>query len=256
MKNPVVTAIITVYVWLVFLITILPFFAVYLLIRIITTPFDKRLIYCHYFAGIWAGFYILINPLWKVTIENRFRMEKGQSYIILANHQSLLDALAVYQLHFPFRWIAKQELFRIPVVGWVLFLNRYIPVIRGDKISKDKMIRRAVRSLNEGISILIFPEGTRSADGNLASFREGAFNIALESKALMLPVIIDGTYDALPKNGFLFRGKQHIVVKVLDPVKPEEYGSLPLPLLIKKMETLMAGELTKLRNENIILHHE
>jgi 1-acyl-sn-glycerol-3-phosphate acyltransferase len=256
MKNPIASTVITGYVWLVLFVTIIPFFIIYLIIWIITSPFDRKLIYCHYFVGIWAGFYILINPWWKVTIENRFKMEKDQTYIILSNHQSLLDSLAIYRLHFPFRWIIKQELFRIPVVGWVLFLNKYIPVIRGDKDSKDKMISRAIGALKKGISILIFPEGTRSTDGNMGEFREGAFIIALESKSIMLPVIIDGAYHALPKNDFLFRRKQHIVVKVLDPVKPEDYDSLPLPLMIKKMEMLMAEELVKLRNENIILHHE
>ena len=256
MKNSIVSGIFTGYVWLVFLLTILPFFFLYLLIWLLTFPFDTKRIYCHNFVSYWAGFYILINPWWKVTIENRFRMDRNQAYIILSNHQSMLDALVLYQLHFPFRWILKQELFRIPVVGWVLFLNKYIPVVRGDKISADNMIGRAVESLREGISILIFPEGTRSTDGNIGEFREGAFKIALESKALLLPVIIDGAFDALPKNGFLFRRKQPIVVKILDAVKPEEYVSLPLPQLIRKMELLMADELTKLKNEKILLYHE
>ena len=255
MKNTIASAVITAYVWLAFLVTIIPFFVIYLIIWIITYPFDKKLMYCHYFVSLWAGFLILINPWWKVTIENRFRVEKDQVYIMLSNHQSLLDILAIYQLYFPFRCISKQELFRIPLLGWVLYLNKYIPVIRGDKASKEKMIRHAVRSLNQGISILIFPEGTRSRDGNMGEFHEGAFNIALESKAVMLPVIIDGTYNALPRNSFLFRGKQHIVVKVLDTVKPEDYSSLPLPMMIKNMEVLMNEELTRLRNENIILRH-
>ena len=72
----------------------------------------------------------------------------------------------------------------------------------------------------------------------------------------MLPVVIDGAYDALPKNEFLFRGKKHIVLRILEAIKPEDYDSLPLPMLLKKTEKMMADEHTRLRNENILLHHE
>ncbi len=256
MKIPFAAALITAYVWLVFFITLLPFFIIFLVVWAITIPFDRKLKACHYFVGLWAGFYICINPWWKVTIRNRYRFEKDRTYIILSNHQSVLDVLAIYQLYFPFRWVIKQELFSLPLLGWVLRLNRHIPVIRGDKESKDKMITQALRSLRDGISVLIFPEGTRSNDGNLGAFRDGAFHVALESKAVILPVIIDGAYHALPKDGFLFRGKKHIVVKVLHPLKPSDYEPLPMHQLIHNMEDLMNRELLKLRNENILLSHE
>jgi 1-acyl-sn-glycerol-3-phosphate acyltransferase len=256
MKKTLVSALITFYVWLVFIATLVPVFLVYLLVWIFTLPFDRKRIFCHYFVSAWAGFYIHINPWWKVTIENRFRMVPGQVYIILANHQSVLDVLAFYQLRFPFCWIAKQELFRLPVLGWVLFLNGDIPVIRGDKTSAERMAGRAVQTLRAGTSILIFPEGTRSFDGTVGAFKEGAFRIALESKAALLPVIIDGAYDALPKHEFLFRGKKHIVLRILEAIKPEDYDALPLPMLLKKTEKFMADEHIRLRNENILLHHE
>ncbi|MBN1414966.1 MAG: 1-acylglycerol-3-phosphate O-acyltransferase [Bacteroidales bacterium] len=256
MKNTIVSAFITGYVWLGVIVTLIPAFLIYLIIWILTLPFDTKRIYCHHYVSLWAGFYIHINPLWKVKIENRFKVEPGQAYIVLSNHQSMLDILAIYQLHFPFRWISKQELFRIPVIGWVLFLNKYITVVRGDKTSADNMISHAVKSLKQGISILIFPEGTRSADGNIGTFKEGAFRIAQESKAKVLPIIIDGAYDAMPKKDFVFRRKQPIVIRILDAVKPEDYMSLTLPQLIRKMEMLMAEEFTKLRNENILLYHE
>ena len=256
MKNTIASILITGYVWLVLILTIVPFFLIYLLIWVITLPFDRKRIQCHYYAARWSGFYIRINPWWKVTLENRHKIDPGRAYLILSNHQSILDALIFYQLYFPFRWIAKKELLRVPIVGWVLYLNDHIAVIRGDKLSKADMVDRAVRSLREGISILIFPEGTRSHDGNIGTFREGAFNIALESKVPILPVIIDGTWDALPKNRFLFRKKQHIVVRILDAVNPEEYTLMNLPQILGKMERLMTDELTKLRNEKLLLSDE
>jgi len=128
--------------------------------------------------------------------------------------------------------------------------------MRGDKISADNMINRVIQSLREGVSILIFPEDTRSCDGNISPFREGDFRIAMESKVKLLPVIIDGAFKALPKKGFLFRRKQTIIIRILDAVKTEGYVSLTLPQLITKMEMLMAEKLTKLRNENTLLYHE
>jgi 1-acyl-sn-glycerol-3-phosphate acyltransferase len=256
MKKTLVSALITFYVWLVFIVTLLPLFLIYLLVWIITLPFDRKRIFCHRYVSVWAGFYIHINPWWKVTIENRFRMVPGQAYIILSNHQSVLDVLAYYQLRFPFQWIVKQELFQIPVLGWLLYLNGDIPVIRGDKQSAERMTVRAVQSLRNGTSILIFPEGTRTKDGTIGAFKEGAFRIALEAKVPLLPVVIDGAFDALPKEEFLFRGKKHIAIRILEAIKPEDYDSLPLPMLLNKTEKLMADEHKRLRNENILLHHE
>jgi 1-acyl-sn-glycerol-3-phosphate acyltransferase len=256
MKKILLPVAISFYVWLFVFITLVPLFLIYILIWIFTVPFDKKRLLCHLYVSAWAGLYIRINPWWKVTIENRFRIVPHQAFIILSNHQSLLDVLVFYQLRYPFRWIAKQEHLRIPILGWVLYLNGDIPVIRGNSLSADKMVERAVQSLKEGISILIFPEGTRSFDGTVGAFKEGAFRIALEAKVPLLPVVIDGAYDALPKHAFLFGGKKHIMIRILEVIKPEDYDSLPLPMLLKKTEKFMADEHNRLRNENILLHHE
>jgi 1-acyl-sn-glycerol-3-phosphate acyltransferase len=247
MKQKIKSVIITLFVWIVLLLTILPLFLLYFVVWLITLPFDFRRIICHYFVACWSGFYIFINPWWKLTIENRHRIKKGKTYIILANHQSIIDILMLYQLYFPFRWVSKIELFRVPVVGWILYLNKYIPVVRGDKISAEKMIRYALKSLAEGISVLIFPEGTRTTDGNLGIFREGAFKIALESKESILPVVISGAFDALPKDSFWFHGKQRIIIRVLEPLNPDIYNTPDLPGLLSKVQALMSETLQKMR---------
>ncbi len=247
MKNKVFSVIITLFVWAVLLLTAIPLFIVYLIIWMITLPFDPCRIICHYFVAYWSGLYILINPWWKLTIENRHRLERGKTYIILSNHQSIIDILMLYQLYFPFRWISKIELFRVPVVGWILYLNKYIPVIRGDKISAEQMIRRAVKSLADGISVLIFPEGTRTVDGNIGIFREGAFKIALETKVPVLPVIIDGAFNALPKDSYWFQGKQHIIIRILEPINTEVYSKTDLPVLLHKAHLSMSEALQELR---------
>ncbi len=227
-KQRIASVFVTLFVWAVLLLTVLPLFSVYLVLWLLTLPFDPLRKICHFFVAYWSGLYIIINPWWRLTIENRQRLERGKSYIILCNHQSIIDILMLYQLYFPFRWISKIELFRVPVVGWILYLNKYISVIRGDKLSAEKMIRLAVKSLAEGISILIFPEGTRTTDGNIGIFREGAFKIALESKATILPVVIDGAFDALPKSGFWFRGRHQIVIRILEPINTNIYNTTSL----------------------------
>lgn len=155
----------------------------------------------------------------------------------------------IYQLYFPFRWIFKIELFRVPVVGWILYLNKYIPVVRGDKMSAEKMVRLAVKSLADGISIFIFPEGTRTTDGNLGIFREGAFKIAFESKATILPAVIDGAFEALPKSGFWFQGRRQIVIHILEPINTNIYNTISLPELLNKTHAVMSEALQGLRNK-------
>jgi len=106
-----------------------------------------------------------------VTIVNRERIRRDATYVIVANHQSLLDILVLFRLFVHFKWVSKAELFRIPCIGWNMTLNRYIRLRRGNPESIAAMMRDAERTLAEGSSLMIFPEGTRSADGRLKPVR-------------------------------------------------------------------------------------
>lgn len=171
---------------------------------------------------LWAALYFAMAPGWTMKIEGKGNIKKGNKYVLVSNHESLIDILLLMQLFIPFRWITKIEMSRIPVLGWVIFMNKYIPVKRGDKESKEVMLEMCRRSLSVNIPVFFFPEGTRSADGFTGPFRDGAFITARENNVPILPIVIDGPFSVLPKKGFLIRVRQQFRIKVLEEIKPEE----------------------------------
>lgn len=102
-----------------------------------------------------------------MTVRGRERIDPRATYVMVANHQSLLDILVLFRLFRHFKWVSKVENFKVPFVGWNMRLNRYIPLKRGDRASVIEMIARCERTLRSGSSIMMFPEGTRSQDGHL-----------------------------------------------------------------------------------------
>ena len=121
---------------------------------------------------------------------------------MVANHQSMLDILLLSHLPREMKWVAKESLFRTPWVGWMLRMSGDIPVRRGDAESGGEALARARRRyLARGMSIMIFPEGTRSATGTLLPFKNGAFRLAIEAGVPVLPVAVNGTGAGMPKGG-------------------------------------------------------
>src|SRR5690606_37635119 len=156
-------------------------FPVALGIWAVTAPFDRRLVWLHRFTCFWASLYTWVNPMWPVTIEGRERIRPDQTYVMVANHLSLLDILVLFRLFVHFKWVSKIENFRVPCIGWNMRLNRYIPLRRGDRESVVRMMEACEKTLAEGNSIMMFPEGTRSRDGLLRPFKTGAFELALRT---------------------------------------------------------------------------
>jgi 1-acyl-sn-glycerol-3-phosphate acyltransferase len=192
--------------------------------------------------------YALVNPYWSVHFEGRENIKKKQPYILISNHQSLADIMVLYGLFRNFKWVSKTQNFKIPFLGWVMRMNRYVEVDRMRGRSYIKMLNRCEEELRQGNSVLIFPEGTRSPDGNLHKFREGAFRLAVNLKIPIVPIVIDGTYEALPKKGFIFRKRAKIHVRVLQPVPPSSWGTDDPEELLKQMHRLIESELDKLKS--------
>lgn len=239
--------ILSVIVWIVCIITIIILFPVYMAFWALTVLFDRKLFFVHYVLSIWASIYTIFNPFWRVSIENRLVLNKSKTYVIVSNHQSLLDILILFRLFKHFKWVSKKEIFRVPVVGWIMTLNKYIKVKRGDKKSILKMMETCKKVLKSGISILMFPEGTRSVDGNLGVFKDGAFNLALETQTDILPIIIDGTSKAIPKKKLILSNKQTIRMKILDEIPVSDYIGEKVSEIRNSTFSIMNTELKKLR---------
>ncbi|MBN2349241.1 MAG: 1-acyl-sn-glycerol-3-phosphate acyltransferase [Bacteroidales bacterium] len=240
--------IISIYVWLLFLLSsvvlLFPAFFVWL----ITFPFDRNHRILHQFTSWWAGLYILINPLWKVAIENPEKLDKKKTYIIISNHQSMLDTVVLFHIRSHFKWVSKIENFRLPIIGWVMRMNGYIQVIRGDKESAINMVNTCKKYLNYGVSVLIFPEGTRSINGNLGMFKEGAFRLAVDAQFPILPLLIDGTGENLPKKGLVFRNSNLMKICILDEIPVEYFQHMSPEDLTVDIYNKMKNELKVWRN--------
>ncbi len=209
----------------------------------VTAPFDRRLRALHRFTCFWASLYTWLNPVWRVDVRGRERIRPHTAYVMVANHQSLLDILVLFRLFAHFKWVSKVENFRVPFVGWNMTLNRYIRLKRGDRESVVRMLGECRRTLSAGSSILMFPEGTRSPDGSLRAFKTGAFELALETQRPILPIVVEGTSQALPKRGFVLQGRHAIRVTVLDEIAYASFASEPAAKLSDRVRALIAEAL-------------
>jgi 1-acyl-sn-glycerol-3-phosphate acyltransferase len=218
-------------------------FPVALLIWALTAPFDPRKRVLHQFTCFWASLYSWFNPAWRVHVEGREKVRPGVAYVMVANHQSLLDILVLFRLFVHFKWVSKIENFRIPFIGWNMTLNRYVKLRRGDRQSIGEMMSACAALLDEGSSIMMFPEGTRSADGKLRAFKHGAFTLAQGNGCPILPIVVEGTANALPKRGFVLRGRHAISIRVLDEIPHEKLTNRPVEAVTAEVWDVFAREL-------------
>ena len=213
-----------------------------LLLWIITLPFDRRGVLLHKYTCFWAALYTWLNPMWQVSIEGRQHLNRKQAYVMVANHLSLLDIFVLFRLFSHFKWVSKIENFRLPFIGWNMRLNRYIELKRGDRGSVKKMMSSAERHLENGSSVMIFPEGTRSKTGELKPFKPGAFELALRAKKPILPILVEGSGKALPRKGFVLRGKHNMRVKILPPIAHRQFSEFSPAEVAQEVKRRIAAE--------------
>jgi 1-acyl-sn-glycerol-3-phosphate acyltransferase len=229
--------------WLFIAASSLVLFPVALLLWATTVLFDRRLVVLHRFTCFWASLYSWLNPAWRVHVQGRDKVRSGATYVMVANHQSFLDILVLFRLFVHFKWVSKIEMFRLPCIGWNMRLNRYVKLRRGDRQSVVEMMRACEATLAEGNSIMMFPEGTRSPDGRLKAFKPGAFLLAQRARVPMLPIVVEGTANALPKHGFVLRGRHRIGIRVLDEIPYERFAHLSVDELSDTVRAVFLREL-------------
>jgi 1-acyl-sn-glycerol-3-phosphate acyltransferase len=197
-------------------------------------PFDKKRKVVHAQCFWWSNALISLNPFWSLDVSGLENIDPKKTYVIIANHQSLADIIVLYKIHMQFKWVAKESLFKIPFLGWCLSLGKHIKLLRGDFSSIKKVYREAAGWLRKDMSVLFFPEGTRTENGEMGQFQNGAFKLAIKEKKPILPVSINGTREAIPKGGWIFKAKVKANLKVLPAIETSE---------------LKAGDFAKLRDE-------
>jgi 1-acyl-sn-glycerol-3-phosphate acyltransferase len=237
-------------VWFIGICFVIMTFPITLILWLLVLPFDKEKTIIHWFLMYQSLILSFLIPIWTIHIEGREKVMKETTYVIISNHQSLLDILLINCLRYRFKWISKIENFKVPVIGWYLRMADYIVVDRGNEESKVEMLEKSTDCLRKGISIMIFPEGTRSLNNEIGFFRRGAFQLALQANVPVLPVLIDGTGGILPKHGLIFGSGHHIRIRVMDPVNPASFGTENPENLALKLSLSMTSSLNELRAQN------
>jgi 1-acyl-sn-glycerol-3-phosphate acyltransferase len=168
----------------------------------------------HQVAGIWGRLIIHLMPGWRVTVRGRELLPPdGKAAVFVANHESMTDIWAMYFLGAQFRWLSKDAVFKVPFVGDAMRWSHYVSVQRGNRESAAQAMRESAQRLRAGLSMLYFPEGTRSEDGTIKPFKMGAFKLAQDAQVPIVPIAIKGA----PKHS-LAPGKAHVQLTVLPPL--------------------------------------
>jgi 1-acyl-sn-glycerol-3-phosphate acyltransferase len=200
------------------LLTILLYFVV-LAVVVLLYPFDRKKKAAHAQCFWWATCLIWMNPFWKLKVTGLENIDHKRTYVVVANHQSLADIIVLYKTRMQFKWVAKESLFKIPFIGWCLSLIKHIKLMRGEFGSIKQVYRQAAEWLRKDMSVLMFPEGTRSYTDKMNVFQNGAFKLAIREKKPVLPISIRGTREAIPKGGWVFKTKVSATLTVLPAIE-------------------------------------
>lgn len=188
----------------------------------------------HRVASFWATTILSLAGV-RAKIVNTDLISPGQPYIFAANHQSAFDILVLLsKLKVQFRWLAKDSLFTIPLFGWAMKRTGYIPINRSNPKQAYQSLLLAAKKVNEGTSVVIFPEGTRQEANHLGEFKKGGFILALKSKKPIVPIGIQGSSRVKPKKGFwITPGDIEIVIG--KPISTEGYHTKEAEILMAKV---------------------
>ncbi|MCD8172520.1 MAG: 1-acyl-sn-glycerol-3-phosphate acyltransferase [Alistipes sp.] len=233
--------------YILFMAFTLLFFLLLSVAFVITVPFDRNRTVLHCLSRLWTRCYFGIIPSWRVRVEGRENVVNGKPYVVIVNHRSMLDILLMYVLPLEFKWVSKKEVYKWPLFGWVLWMHDDIAIERGTAGAVRKMVRDGRRWLSRGVSVIVFPEGSRSKSAGLNQFREGAFMLAREAGVEILPCVSEGTGTAF--NGWKLNFRNKFRLRILPPVPVEEVESTPPKEMARRMYELMSVEYEQIRRK-------
>jgi 1-acyl-sn-glycerol-3-phosphate acyltransferase len=181
--------------------------------------------------------------MWKFSTSGDLPKDKRRPYVVVANHESFVDILLISHLPIEMKWLSKETFFKYPLIGWMMRMAGDIRLVRGDRSSGAAAMKSCHDRLGKRVSVMIFPEGTRSADGSLGDFKDGAFRLAIESGAPILPLAVHGTRTALRKHDWRL-GDSRAEVRVLEPIPTDGLGEADIASLRERVRARIADELS------------
>jgi len=216
---------------------------------VVCYPFDRKRVVVHTLSK-WITDTIFGLPLFMkrevIGLEN---IDPKKAYVMTLNHNSMADIITIYNLPLVFKWVSKKEVYRIPIVGRLLYAHGDIVINRASAKEAMQLVHeRGKEWLAKGASVAIFPEGTRSKDGEIHNFKMGAFSLAKEAGVEILPVVMTGTNNAFRK-GWLVNWRHRVAIRVLKPVPVEEVMATGTKELTLQVHDRMVTALAELRKE-------
>lgn len=218
------------------------------LVFVCTAPFDRG----RYAAGRafrqLAVLQVKLNPLWHFHMSGEPVPDPRRPYVAVSNHESYADIFLISHLPWEMKWLSKEEIFRIPVMGWMMRMAGDIPLRRGNRDSTLAALAACRDRLAKRVSVMIFPEGTRSRGGELLPFKDGAFRLAIEAGVPVLPIVVAGTRHAMAKGSFRFQPAR-AAVRVLDPVETTGMTLDDIPVLKERVRAIIDTARRELSHE-------
>lgn len=234
--------------WSVLVLSVVVTFPVILIWRVVGWPVDRW----NYAGGrIFRGIALVVDrvtPRWRLERRGPLPDDPRRPYVVVANHESFADIILLSTLPWEMKWLSKAVLMRIPIFGWTMWAVRDVPVHRGQSASAREAMAECAKRLQGRVSVMIFPEGTRSRTAEMLPFKDGAFRLAIEQQVPILPIALYGTRQAIAKHDWRI-GPTHAVVELLEPEPVEGLTLDDVPALKVRVRERIRERRDALREE-------
>lgn len=216
---------------------------------VVCYPFDKKRVVVHKLSEWLTDIVFVFAPGMRRDVIGMENIDPKQAYVVVLNHQSMVDILSIYNLPLVFKWVSKKEVYRIPLVGRLLLMHGDIVINRASAKEAMQLVHSKGKEwLKKGASVSIFPEGTRSKDGQIHNFKAGAFILAKDAGVPILPIVLDGT-NTLIRKGWMINWRNRITIKVLPPISAEEVQNRDIKDVMAQVKEDMVNTLAQIRAE-------
>ena len=213
-------------------------------------PFDKKRFVVHKLSKWLTDSFFGFGLVMKRKVEGIENLDPNGTYVMVLNHNSMVDILSIYNLPLVFKWVSKKEVYRIPIVGRLLLAHGDIVINRASTKEAMQLVHtRGKQWLAKGASVAIFPEGTRSKDGEIHNFKAGAFILAKDAEVPILPIVLEGT-DRVARKGFFMNWSNRITIKILPPVSKQDVVERPIKEVMAEVHDSMVEALAEIRKNN------
>ncbi|MBO5832480.1 MAG: 1-acyl-sn-glycerol-3-phosphate acyltransferase [Alistipes sp.] len=237
----------TILYYLVCLVVATVLFVASFIALVVCYPFDKKRVVVHTLSK-WITDVVFGLPIFmKREVIGMENIDPKQTYVMVLNHNSMVDILSIYNLPLIFKWVSKKEVYRIPIVGQLLFAHGDIVINRASAKEAMQLVHtRGLEWLQKGACISIFPEGTRSKDGEIHNFKAGAFILAKDAGVPILPIVLDGT-NTMVRDGWLVNWRNKITIRILPPVSAEDVVNRDIKDVMTEVRENMVETLAEIR---------